>query len=157
MTSTIFDIEMNVRTPYIIHFEDLIERSSYPRGSGFIYSQVPAEPPHMLKARTEVLNKLMENKELLDVIEEKMLNYLQEMAIQSPQVYIARTKDIKTDIEYFTAKTFWEQKGGVKKEIKIYIGKAEDYDNDTRNPKAKKDAILKMAETLRRRKDAGEI
>jgi hypothetical protein len=109
------------------------------------------------KAKNELLEALEKNKEVLDEIDEKRLNYEQELIVQNPQVYVARTKDVKTGIEYFTAKTFWKQKGGVKKEIKIYIGKAEDYDNDTKSPLAKRDALVKMSETLRRRKDAGEI
>lgn len=157
MTHTTFDIAMRYQTPYIVHFEDIIEKYSHARGSGFYFRNDPIEPIVMTKARTAVLDALIKHRDVLAEIEDKMLNYVQEMVIQEPQVYVARTKDVKTDIEYFTAKTFWPMKGGDKKEIKIYLGKAEDYNNDTKNPKAKQEASKKMAETLRRRKDAGDI
>jgi hypothetical protein len=158
MTHCTFDIDMmKQQTPYIVYFEDLIEKYQIPSDAGYTYTRDLFGESPVEKARTEILDLLLENKEFLLFLEEKMLNYVQEMTIQSPHVYVARTKDVKTEIEYFTAKVFWEQKGGIKKEIKIYLGKAEDYGNDTRSPLARKEATIKMAETLRRRKDAGEI
>jgi hypothetical protein len=50
-----------------------------------------------------------------------------------------------------------ERKNGGKKEVKIYLGRAKDFDNDTMSIRAKEDAKRKMSETLRRRKDHGEI
>ena len=90
-------------------------------------------------------------------IESGSLDFAQELIIQNPPVYVARTKDTKTEIEYFTAKTFWPLPDGERKEIKVYVGKAYDYGGDTLNERAKQDAIKKMQETLRRRKNAGEI
>ena len=60
-------------------------------------------------------------------------------------------------MSHFTAKTFWPLPDGERKEIKVYVGKADDYGGDTLNERAKQDAIKKMQETLRRRKNAGEI
>jgi hypothetical protein len=148
---------MIYNTPYIVHFEDILEKYSHSRGSGFVYRADMPEPKEVKEAREEVVEIMTRHKRLLSEIEDKMLDYVQEMTIQSPQVYVARTKDVKTDIEYFTAKVFWPQKGGDRKEIKIYLGKAEDFGNNTKSPKAKMEAERKMAETLRRRKDAGEI
>jgi hypothetical protein len=65
------------------------------------------------------------------------LSFLVAAITENPPVYIARTKDIKTDIEYFIAKTFIPVKGGKKKEIKVYLGKASDYNNDTKHNMAK--------------------
>ena len=59
--------------------------------------------------------------------------------------------------EYFTAKTFMPQKGGKKKEVKVYLGKAEDYDFNTKSPKAKRDAEHKMRTTLIRRLNEGTV
>lgn len=92
-------------------------------------------------------------KEMIDAY----LEVQQELTIAEPSVYVAKTKDIKTDKEYFTAKTFWPLKNGRKKEVKIYLGRAKDFDNDTMSIRAKEDAKRKMSETLRRRKDQGEI
>jgi hypothetical protein len=93
----------------------------------------------------------------LEEVNDAALDVKQEMIIAEPQVYVARTKDIKTEIEYFTAKTFWPLKNGKTKEVKIYLGKATDFNNDTMSIRAKETAKRKMSETLRRRKDAGEI
>lgn len=149
---------MKHNTPEIFYFDDLVAHYNLAQGSGFLYGGKPEnEPDYMKKHRLEVLEALWKNKEVFLEVEEKMLNYLQEMIIYQPQVYVARTKDIKTENEYFTAKTSWPTKGGRKKEIKIYLGKAEDFGNDTQNTKAKQLAVTKMKETLRRRKDEGEI
>ena len=149
---------MKRRNPEIFYFDDLIAHYSLAQGSGFLYAGRPEYEPEGLKNhRLEVLDALWENKDALLVLEEKMLNYAQEMIIHDPQVYVARTKDTKTEIEYFTAKTAWPTQGGRTKEIKIYLGKAADFGNDTQNTKAKQLAVTKMKETLRRRKDLGEI
>jgi hypothetical protein len=81
----------------------------------------------------------------------------QEMIISEPPVYVAKTTDKKTEKVYFTAKTFWPLINGKKKEVKIYLGKAEDFGNDTMSPVAKENAVKKMRETLRNRRDLGEI
>lgn len=149
---------MKHRLPEIFYFDDLIAHYDLAQGSGFLYSGKPEnEPAEMKKHRLEVLEVLWKNKEALIEVEQKMLNYLQEMIIYKPKVYVARTKDKKTDIEYFTAKTLWPLEGGRKKEIKIYLGKAEEFNNDTQDKGAKLLAERKMKETLRRRKDLGEI
>ena len=47
--------------------------------------------------------------------------------------------------------------GFKKKEVKIYLGKASDFGNDTQSEKAKEIALIKMRQTLARRIRAGEI
>jgi hypothetical protein len=59
-----------------------------------------------------------------------------------PDVYVARTTNKQNDQEYFTAKTFIPQKGGKRKEVKVYVGKAEDFHFDTKNLEAKIDRQL---------------
>lgn len=77
--------------------------------------------------------------------------------LHNPTVYIARTRDTKTDIEYFTAKTVLRLRNGKKKEVKIHLGRASDYNNNTRSAKAKSDAIAKMKLTLIRRMGEGSL
>ena len=90
-------------------------------------------------------------------LQEAYIDYQQEWIISEPIVYVARTKDKKNDHEYFTAKTFWPTKDGKRKEVKIYLGKAEEFKNDTMSVRAREYAKKKMSETLRRRKDSDEI
>ncbi len=84
-----------------------------------------------------ILDVLFKHKDALSEIEDEMLNFIQKSVRLKPPVYVARTKDPKTDIEYFNAKTFVPLKGGKKKEVKVYLGKATDFDNDTKSVKAK--------------------
>lgn len=91
-----------------------------------------------LKNHLEILLKVLDkNKSALEEVENATLSFLVAAITENPPVYIARTKDIKTDIEYFIAKTFIPVKGGKKKEIKVYLGKASDYNNDTKHNMAK--------------------
>lgn len=105
----------------------------------------------------KVLEVLKENKEALLAVEKATLEYVQWMVLTNPTIYVARTKDIKTDIEYFTAKTRWPLLGGKSKEIKIHLGKASNYNNDTQSGRAKKEAIFKMRQTISRRIREGSL
>jgi len=116
---------------------------------------------HVPKGVKDAIIKLQEiarkHRMALSEIDDANLEMQQEWIIAEPQVYVARTIDKKTDKAYFTAKTFWPLKNGKKKEIKIYLGRAEDFGNETLDIRAREIAKRKMSETLRRRKDAGEI
>jgi hypothetical protein len=107
--------------------------------------------------REELLDCLEKNKEVIDEIEEKILDFIKHSIARYPDVYVARTKNKENDQEYFTAKTFIPQKGGKRKEVKVYVGKAEDYLYDTKNLQAKRDAFDKMKKTLIRRIDEGTV
>ncbi|MBU1012050.1 MAG: hypothetical protein KKG99_03535 [Bacteroidetes bacterium] len=121
---------------------------------GFVYNRKPKN----VAIAFDHLRLLAEKyRTALNEIEEAILNYKQEWIIAEPTVYVARTRDKKTDIEYFTAKTFWPLAGGKNKEVKIYLGKASDFGDDTLNIKAKELAKSKMSETLLRRRDEGDI
>ena len=114
--------------------------------------------PKNVKVAIDKLQEVARKHRLgLEEMQEAALEVKQEWIIEQPSVYVARTRDTKTDHEYFTAKTFWPMKSGKTKEIKIYLGKAEDFGNDTMSIRAKETAKRKMSETLRRRKDDGEI
>lgn len=113
--------------------------------------------PALEKKQQEVLAVIEKNKIALEEIEDILVEFAQYVVLEDPTVYIARTRDAKTDIEYFTAKTSWPLKGGKKKEVKIYLGKAEDYKNDTQSLLAKKEATVKMQQTLARRMREGTL
>lgn len=114
--------------------------------------------PKNVKAAIDKLHETARKYRLeLEEVQNAALEVKQEFIIAEPIVYVARTRDIKTDIEYFTAKTFWPLKDGKTKEVKIYLGKATDFGNKTMSINAREFAKRKMSETLRRRKDEGEI
>ena len=107
--------------------------------------------------REDLLQCLEKHKEVIDEIEDKIVEFMQYSIARFPDVYVARTTNKQNDQEYFTAKTFIPQKGGKRKEVKVYVGKAEDFNFDTKNLEAKKQAIDKMKKTLIRRLDEGTI
>ena len=100
-----------------------------------------------------LLNVISKHKEALSEIEDATLNFLRKAIAENPPVYIARTRDKKTDIEYFVAKTFLPLKGGKKKEVKVYVGKASDYGNDTKNEEAKFKGYNLLRTALRKKID----
>jgi len=107
--------------------------------------------------REDLLQCLEKHKEVIDEIEDKIVEFMQYSIARFPDVYVARTTNKQKDQEYFTAKPFIPQKGGKRKEVKVYVGKAEDFHFDTKNLEAKKQAIDKMKKTLIRRLDEGTI
>jgi len=114
--------------------------------------------PLNVKKATDKLQALArKSRSILKELQDAKINLEQEWIIAEPTVYVARTTDKKYDNEYFTAKTTWPTLDGKKREIKIYLGKAEDFGNDTMSVKAREYAKDKMSDTLRRRKDLGEI
>jgi hypothetical protein len=123
-------------TPPIVSFEELIK--AYTTDLKF----KPASSQGVLSISLRhdlqrVIDVLCKHKDVLSEIEDEMLNFLHKSIHRKPPVYVARTKDPKTEIEYFNAKTFIPLKGGRKKEVKVYLGKAADFDNDTKSSKAK--------------------
>lgn len=125
-------------TPTIVSYETLLEE--FTSGLKFkpAFGVQGAGLSPNAKNHLSILLKLLEiHKSALDDIEDATLNFLVSSIIENPPVYIARTKDIKTDIEYFNAKTFIPIKGGKKKEVKVYLGKASEFNNDTKNNAAK--------------------
>ena len=93
--------------------------------------------PKLKPVLSDLLEILKKNKSVLDEIEDATIKFLTASIMENPPVYIARTRDKKTDIEYFIAKTFIPLKGGKKKEVKVYLGKASDFENDTMNNMAR--------------------
>ncbi len=113
------------------------------------------------KSHQDILLKLQRlteiHKAALDEIGDAVLEYKRLLVLENPTIYVARTTDIKTGKEYLTAKTSWPMKDWKRKEVKIYLGKSSDFDNDTQSPKAKELALVKMRQTLARRMRSGEI
>ena len=125
-------------TPSIVSYETLVEE--FTNGLRFKPAfgvQGAGLNPNLKNHLSRLLNLIDIHKSALDDIEDATLNFLVAAIRENPPVYIARTKDIKTDIEYFIAKTFIPFKGGKKKEVKVYLGKAIDFNNDTKNSAAK--------------------
>jgi hypothetical protein len=123
-------------TPPTISFEELI--SAYTSELKFKPAAMQGVlNPALRNDLNRVIEVLHKHKNVLAEIEDEILNFLQKSIHLKPPVYVARTKDPKTEIEYFNAKTFIPIQGGAKKEIKVYLGKASDFDNDTKSAKAK--------------------
>jgi hypothetical protein len=123
-------------TPPIVCFEELV--AAYTKELKFKPAAMQGVFNPMLKNDLfRILDVLYKHRDALSEIEDEMLNFIQKSVRLKPPVYVARTKDPKTDIEYFNAKTFVPLKGGKKKEVKVYLGKATDFDNDTKSVKAK--------------------
>lgn len=104
-----------------------------------------------------ILNTLDKHKEALDEIEESILDFIHKSIRRNPPVYIAKTKDIKTEKVYFTAKTFIPIAGGGKKEIKVYLGNADKFDNDTKSAKAKNLAVKLLRDAIEEKSKSGEF
>jgi len=110
------------------------------------------------KKRTNILQFLDANKKVFDQLDQLITDYEQHKVLLNPTVHIAQTKDVNNkDIIYFKAKTFFPYPNGVRKEVKIHLGRAENYDMKTESTKAKEEAILKMRETLARRISEGSL
>ena len=105
----------------------------------------------------KVLSYLDEKKEVFSQLDELVKDSEQHQVLMNPTIHVARTKDKKTEIEYFTAKTFFPLTGGKRKEVKIHLGRAENYNFDTQNKQAKIDAIIKMRQTISRRIREGSL
>lgn len=104
-----------------------------------------------------ILNTLNKHKEALDEIEESVLDFIHKSIRRNPPVYIAKTRDVKTDKVYFTAKTFIPIAGGGKKEVKVYLGNADNFDNDTKSAKAKSLAVKLIREAIEEKSKSGEF
>lgn len=75
----------------------------------------------------------------------------------NPKVYIAKTKDPKTDLYYLNCKIFLPIGINKTKEVKVYIGKMSDYPNGCNDVNAKRIGEQKMREKLKKMLTTGEI
>jgi hypothetical protein len=161
---------MKKKLPYILNFENLyelynnigIDNTQYIPLWRTIDELNNDEPRQLIKEQLDVKNiwerkqkrvleVITKYKSVIDEMEDAMLELVQLKVMIDPQIYVARTKDIKTGIEYFTAKTFLPLKGGKKKELKIYVGKAKDFNNNTTDEGANALAKRKMRPAIARR------
>jgi hypothetical protein len=111
----------------------------------------------LLEERRRILDVLTKHKDALSEIEDAILDLIQKSVRMNPPVYIAKTKDPKTEKVYFNAKTFIPLKGGKKKEVKVYLGSASLYGNDTKSPLAKTKAIEKLQKAIADKAAKGEF
>jgi len=105
----------------------------------------------------KVLSYLDEKKEIFSQLDELVKDFEQHQVLMNPTIHVARTEDKKTEIEYFTAKTLFPLTGGKRKEVKIHLGRADNYNFDTQNKQAKRDATIKMRQTISRRIREGSL
>lgn len=146
--------------PTPVNFEDLTELFSGKVSK--IKRFHPINPKNKFEdlveeKRNELLDCLERHKDVIDEIEDKIIEFMKYSIARFPDVYVSRTTNKENDQVYFTAKTFIPLKGGKKKEVKVYVGKAEDYLFDTKNFEAKRHAHEKMKKTLIRRLEEGTI
>jgi hypothetical protein len=143
-------------TPPILSYEELI--AAYSNKLKFRPATIQGAMNPMLRDDLmRLLNLLTKHKDVIDEIEDEMLNFVQKSISLKPPVYVARTKDPKTDIEYFNAKTFIPLKGGKKKEVKVYLGKAAEFANDTKSPKAKELGERLLRQAIEEKSKNGEF
>lgn len=121
-------------------------------------AQTRTDLDELNKKRKAILQFLDSNKEVFDQLDQLVTDYEQHKVLLNPTVHIAQTRDVKNkDIIYFKAKTFFPKVNGERSEIKIHLGRAENYGNDTKSAQAKREAVLKMKETLARRISTGDL
>lgn len=115
---------MRVKFPQILCFQEWFDLWNLVKVDK---SFQETESKELREMREKVIETLGKNKEYLLEIEKAMLDYVQALTVHNPSVYLAKTKDIKTDRQYLTAKIFWPLMGGKKKEVRIYLGKPDDF------------------------------
>ncbi len=106
--------------------------------------------------RKNVLDVFIKNREAIIEAETAMVNYMTEYTLENPPIYLA-LKPGRGDEKYITAKTLVPQLGGFKKEIRIYLGKADDFVDPTINEELKKIAKIQMIKLLKEKRKKGEI
>ena len=113
----------------------------------------PDTSNEVLKEKREsVINLLTEKKEIINELDRLITDYEQHKVRMNPTVYITRRKSPENkELIYFQGRTFYPFPNGKRKDVVIYIGRVEKYDNDTKNPTLKRDAKIKMIATLERR------
>jgi hypothetical protein len=108
--------------------------------------------------RKKIIDLLDEKKEHFDHLDRLITDFEQFKVRQNPTVYITRRKSPENkDLVYFQGRCFYPYPNGERKDVVIYIGRVERYDNNTKNPRLRSDAVKKMKETLERRHNEGTI
>lgn len=124
----------------------------------FSVSQTRTDTDELNKKRHKILEFLDANKEVFTELDKLVTDYEQHKVLLNPTIHVARTKDTNNpDIEYFKAKTFFPYPNGVRKEVKVHLGRSENYGNKTTSAKAKEEALWKMRQTLARRIREGSL
>jgi hypothetical protein len=100
----------------------------------------------LYKFMNDNYNTIDEVKKFCDEIIIKQQNEI----LQNPKVYVAKTKDPKTDIYYLNCKLFFPISISKRKEVKVYIGKLSDFPNGCNDTTAKKIGKENMKEKLKK-------
>lgn len=106
--------------------------------------------------RKKVLDVFIKNREAIIEAETAMVDYMIEYTMIDPPIYLALKYGGGND-KYITAKTLIPQLGGFKKEVRIYLGKADDFVDPTTNEELKKIAKIQMIKVLKEKRKKGEI
>jgi hypothetical protein len=108
------------------------------------------------KIKVDVLNFMVENYDRSIEIKEfcdKVLIDTQNEFIKNPPIYMTLLKDTRSDIEIkysLTAKTFFPISINKTKEIRIYVGRLDEYPNGTKDVRGKVLGRKLMIERLKR-------
>jgi len=112
----------------------------------------------LTEKRQRILDTLDKHKEIINHIDQLITDFEQQKVRMNPTVYISKARTpLNKDITYFYAKTFYPFPNGKRKEVKIYLGRAEKFNNDKHSIQVKNEAVRKMRETLNRRFNEGSL
>lgn len=120
----------------------------------FDQSELKGIPKEILNSEHTSLVNYSNN---IKAILTKLIDLYQELVISNPNVYIYRVKRKNSDKVYFNAKVIWLNNDGEKKEIGLYLGKTDEFNNSVDHPKLKELAVLKIKDYLREKKDQNII
>jgi hypothetical protein len=100
----------------------------------------------LYKFMNDNYNTIDEVKKFCDEIIIKQQNEI----LRNPKVYVAKTRDPKTDIYYLNCKLFFPISISERKEVKVYIGKLSDFPKGCNDTTAKKIGKENMKEKLKK-------
>jgi esterase/lipase len=108
--------------------------------------------PYQSTITKELYQYMKDNYHTIDEVKkicDEVVRKKQLEVVSHPRVYIAKTKDPKTDLYYLNCKVFFPISISEKKEVKVYIGRMSDFPLGTKDPNVKKIGTQKMKEKLK--------
>jgi hypothetical protein len=106
-----------------------------------------------MKINSDLVKYLIEKSKTNDEIKkhcDEFIKKKQHEMMLNPKVYVAKTKDPKTDLYYLNCKLFLPIDIDKTKEVKVYIGKMLDFPNGCNDVNAKRIGEQKMREKLKK-------
>lgn len=130
---------MKVKLPKIYSYQTMVdEYSSIPNRINM--SENPSvgvvfrETKTMRGKRDQILDLLKKYEKELRLIEEAMVDYARERVIVYPQVsplLIKQKRKFSEESEYYSARVMWPEMDGKQRELRVYLGKKEEYPDFT--------------------------